>query len=112
MGKQRDLNIEEKTKALAWNIDRVSTKVIGQRLGWSQHSIQRLFLMGKTYRRLIAGWGLYFCYQPIVGSPLPLPITETVSSRKCGRTISNGCDQVFCHQFFARGAPWTRISLI
>jgi hypothetical protein len=57
MGKQRDLNIEEKTKALAWRIDRVSTKVIGQRLGWSQHSIQRLFLMGKTYRRLIAGRG-------------------------------------------------------
>jgi hypothetical protein len=52
MGKQRDLNIEEKT-------DGVSTKVIGQRLGWSQHSIQRLFLMGKTYRRLIAGRGVY-----------------------------------------------------
>jgi hypothetical protein len=50
MGKQRDLNIEEKTKAFAWRIDGVSTKVIGQRLGWSQHSIQRLFLMGKTYR--------------------------------------------------------------
>jgi hypothetical protein len=59
MGKQRDLNIEEKTKALACRIDGVSTKVIGQRLGWSQHSIQRLFLMGKTYRQLIAGWGLY-----------------------------------------------------
>jgi hypothetical protein len=59
MGKQRDLNIEEKTKALAWRIYGVSTKVIGQRLGWSQHSIQRLFLMGKTYRRLIAGRGLY-----------------------------------------------------
>ncbi len=45
MGKQRDLSIEEKTKALAWRVDRVSMKVIGQRLGWSQSSIQRLFLM-------------------------------------------------------------------
>ncbi len=37
----------------------VSLKVIEQRLGWSQHSIQRLFLMGKTDRRLIVGRGLY-----------------------------------------------------
>jgi hypothetical protein len=59
MGKQRDLNIEEKTKALAWRINGVSRKVIGQRLGWSQHYIQRLFLTGKTYRRLKAGRGLY-----------------------------------------------------
>lgn len=44
MGKQRDLSIEEKTKALAWRVDGVSTKVIGQRLGRSQRSIQRLFL--------------------------------------------------------------------
>jgi hypothetical protein len=64
MAKQRDLNIEEKTKALAWRIDRVSTKVIGQRLGWSEHSIQRLFLMGKMYRRLIAGQRLYITKFP------------------------------------------------
>jgi hypothetical protein len=44
MGKQRDLSIEEKTKALAWRVDGVSTKVIGERLGQSQRSIQRLFL--------------------------------------------------------------------
>jgi hypothetical protein len=68
MGKQRDLNIEEKTKALAWRIDGVSTKVIGQRLGWSQHSIQRLFLMGKTYRRLIARRGLYCLFFLVRGS--------------------------------------------
>jgi hypothetical protein len=36
----RDLSIEENTKALAWRVDRVSTKVIGQKLGRSQHSIQ------------------------------------------------------------------------
>jgi hypothetical protein len=37
MGKQRDLSIEEKTKALAWRVDGVSTKVIGQ--SWDNSSI-------------------------------------------------------------------------
>jgi hypothetical protein len=37
MGKQRDLNIEEKTMALAWRIDGVSTKVIER--GWDGPSI-------------------------------------------------------------------------
>jgi hypothetical protein len=45
MGKQRDLIIEEKTKALAWRVIGVSTTVLGQRLGWSKRSIQRLCLM-------------------------------------------------------------------
>ncbi len=37
MGKQRDLNIEEKTKALAWRIDGVSTKLLDR--GWDGPSI-------------------------------------------------------------------------
>jgi hypothetical protein len=45
MGKQRDLSFEEKTKALAWRVNRVSRRFIGKRLGRSQRSFQRLFLM-------------------------------------------------------------------
>jgi hypothetical protein len=47
-----------------------------------------------------------------VGSLLLLQITEPVSSGKCGKIISNGCEWAFGYQFFAAGAPWVWISNI
>jgi hypothetical protein len=42
----------------------------------------------------------------MVGSLLPLQITEQVSSRKCGKIISHQCKWAFHYQFSAACALW------
>jgi hypothetical protein len=48
----------------------------------------------------------------MAGSLLPLQVTKSVSSGKCGKIISCGFEWAFRYQFFAAGAPLICISHI
>jgi hypothetical protein len=50
-------------------------------------------------------WFANTCYRPRK-SLLPLQSKEPVSSRKCGKIISQECEWTFCYQFFAARGPW------